>query len=299
MTIQQLANQVIDALSPEMASDGDVVQPVPGLILLRHTLPTEKKATLYEPVVCLIVQGRKEATFGRTSLTLGPGESMVVSHDLPVVSRITSAVPDEPYLAVIVTIDLQILRSLYEEMGGAVVDHEPVRAFAIHDTDPRLVDALSRYLSLADDPTEASVMSPLIRREIHLRLLRAPHGGMLRRLLRHDSHASAISRAIARIRRDFRTRIVMPELAEELGMSTSSFFRHFRQVTSTTPLQYQKELRLLEARSLLANGGQSVSSVAYEVGYESPNQFSREYSRKYGMPPREDLDAALELRSDA
>ncbi|MDC0714163.1 AraC family transcriptional regulator [Stigmatella sp. ncwal1] len=126
-------------------------------------------------------------------------------------------------------------------------------------------------------------------KEIHYRLLIAPFGGMLRSLIRNDSHASAIARAIAHIRRDFRSSIAIPELARRVGMSTSSFHKHFRTVTSSTPLQYQKDLRLLAARRLLMTAEASVSDAAYEVGYQSPNQFSREYARKFGVQPRKDL----------
>jgi AraC-like DNA-binding protein len=210
---------------------------------------------------------------------------------VPVISRITAARPGEPYLAMIMTIDIGLVRSLYEEVGEAASDGAPARSFASHRADPRLLDAFARYLTVAGDPVEARVMAPLVRREIHFRLLMAPHGGMLRNLLRVDSHASNIARAIARIRRDFRSAIAVPELARDTGMSPSSFHKHFRDITSTTPLQYQKELRLLEARRLLAAGEQSVSTVAYEVGYESPNQFSREYARKFGVSPRSHLSA--------
>ena len=113
----------------------------------------------------------------------------------------------------------------------------------------------------------------------------APHAGMLRALLRHDSHASNVARAIAKIRQDFRASMAVPELAREVGMSVSSFHKHFKEITSSTPLQYQKELRLIEARRLLMGGGQSVTTVAFDVGYGSPNQFSREYTRKFGVPP--------------
>ena len=131
------------------------------------------------------------------------------------------------------------------------------------------------------------------RREIHYRLLVAPFGGMLRRLIRHDSNASAIARAIGHIRGDIRSPIAIPDLARRVGMSASSFHKHFKTITSTTPLQYQKELRLLEARRLLKTGGASVTTVAYEVGYESPSQFSREYARKFGVPPSHDTASII------
>jgi AraC-like DNA-binding protein len=247
------------------------------------------RADLYDPVVCLILQGRKEATFGETTLDIGPGDSLLVSHDMPVRARITSATPAAPYLSIVLRLDLGLIRSLYEEVSEAIVEQSAASAAVVHRADASLIDALGRYIGLSTERVERKVMGPLIFREIHFRLLMAPYGGMLRALLRHDSHASNVSRAITRIRRDFRSSLAVPELAREVGMSTSSFHKHFRDITSSTPLQYQKELRLLEARRLLSVGDHSVTTIAYDVGYGSPNQFSREYARKFGVPPRDHL----------
>ena len=137
-------------------------------------------------------------------------------------------------------------------------------------------------------------LAPLVLREIHFRLLRAQHGGMLRQLLLHESPASRISKAIALIRSGYKAPIAVADLAAAAGMSQSTFHEHFKSLTSTTPLQYQKELRLLEARRLLMSGGKSVASAAYDVGYESPTQFSREYARKFGIPPRDEKPAPAE-----
>ncbi len=296
MDIQTLAARV-GAYFKAVKTDGyEVVEPIEGMVLLRCTQTTPLNASLYEPVVCLILQGEKETFVGSTSARLKPGQSLVVSHDIPVTSRITVARLDEPYLAVVLTLDVALLRSLYDELGGVADQPSDASSLAVHQAEPRFVDVLGRYLALADDPLEARVLLAQVRREMHFRLLRAPHGGMLRRLLRHDSHASSVARAIDHIRKHFRQTIPVPELASVVGMSSSSLHKHFKQVTSTTPLQYQKELRLMEARRLLSIGRDSVSGVAYDVGYESPNQFSREYARKFGVPPRSHLgDAGVAL----
>ena len=263
-----------------------LVQPVAGMLLLRHLEPTSWTATVYDPVVCLILQGRKETAAGDRVVTISAGEALVVSHNLPVVARITQAAPAEPYLALIVSLDVSLLRRLYEEVGDVQLEDGALHALAAHEADQPLIDALSRYLALAARPIESRVLLPLIRKEVHFRLLMAPNGGMLRRLLRHDSYASSVERAIGHLRANFRAPVSIPELAGRVGMSPSSLHKHFKAVTSTTPLQYIKELRLLEARRLLSEGAHTVSTVAYEVGYESPNQFSREYSRKFGVSPR-------------
>jgi len=183
-------------------------------------------------------------------------------------------------------------RKLYDEVAESALNGKNARAAETHQADPGLLDALHRYLALADSPADAKVLGPLIAKEIHYRLLVAPFGGMLRRLIRHDSSASAIARAIGHIRGNMRSRIAIPDLARRVGMSVSAFHKHFKTVTSTTPLQYQKELRLLEARRLLRTGAASVSTAALEVGYESPSQFSREYARKFGLPPSQDTAGA-------
>lgn len=264
------------------------VSPLPGLHLLRHPVRTAFEATVYEPVLCLILQGRKKTSFGEHTFDVGAGECLLVSHDLPVVSRITEA----PYMALLLDLELDTLRSLYDELDAANLEATESRALEVHPASAPLLDALQRYLALTDSNTDARVLRPMIAREIHYRLLTAAFGGMLRQLIRHDSHASAVARAIASIRSNFREPLAVPELAQSVGMSVASFHRQFKAVTASSPLQYQKELRLLEARRILRSGTASVQTAAFEVGYESPNQFSREYARRFGRPPKDDLPKA-------
>jgi AraC-like DNA-binding protein len=263
-------------------------RPLAGLVLLRQDAPSPLEVSLYEPVLCLILQGRKQVSIGEQTLSFGPGECLLVSHDVPVRSRITRA----PYLALVLEVDVATIRKLYDEVAESALESERARAAETHRADPGLLDALHRYLALADSPADAKVLGPLVSKEIHYRLLMAPFGGMLRSLIRHDSDASAIARAIGHIRVDIRAPIAIPELARRVGMSVSSFHKHFKSITSTTPLQYQKELRLLEARRLLRIGGSSVTTAAFDVGYESPSQFSREYARKFGVPPSQEIASA-------
>ncbi|MEM7504421.1 MAG: AraC family transcriptional regulator [Pseudomonadota bacterium] len=267
---------------------GDYVEPVDGLVLIRHSHPSHVESFLYEPVACLILQGRKETTVGDRTVSFGPGESLIVSHELPVTSQVTEASPDCPYIALALTLDLGLLRGLYGQMSSLVLDSEEARSIDVHRTDVALQNALSRYLNVLSEPRESAVLGPLALQEIHYRLLLAPHGAMLRQLLWHDSHANSIARAISSIRRDYKSPLVMSELARSVGMSTSAFHTHFKSVTETTPLQYQKDLRLLEAKRLLLEERTTVSAVAFEVGYGSAAQFSREYSRKFGVPPSEE-----------
>ncbi len=259
-----------------------------GLVLLRQRIRSSFEASLYEPVLCLILQGRKEVSIGDRTLSFGAGECLLVSNDLPVASRITKA----PYLALVLKVDVASIRKLYDEVagsaGGSAQDSEHARAAVTQRADPGLLDALLRYLALADSPADAKVLGPLVGKEIHYRLLVAPFGGMLRCLIRYDSTASAIARAIDYLRSELHLPVAIPKLALRVGMSASSFHKHFKTITSATPLQYQKELRLLEARRILRAGGASVTAAAFEVGYESLSQFSREYARKFGVPPSQD-----------
>jgi AraC-like DNA-binding protein len=286
-TIDQLAWTALRLIPRQIGLAPQLVQLLPGLRLLRHPRVTSFEASVYEPVVCLIMQGRKQTTFGERTHDARKGQCLLVSHDLPVASRVLEA----PYVSLLLDVELGLLRSLYDEVADATLDSVDACALEVHEADAALLDALRRYLALAESTTDAKVLGPLIRREIHYRLLMAPFGGMLRSLVRHDSHASAIARAIAQIRRDYRASLVIPELARSVGMSTSSFHKHFKSVTSSSPLQYQKDLRLLAARRLLVAGEASVSAAAFEVGYESPSQFSREYARKFGVQPSRDAAA--------
>ncbi len=263
--------------------------PLPGVHLLRETRPTAFEAMVYEPVVCLILQGEKETTIGERVFTLSAGECVVISHDVPVLARITRASEAKPYLALVVSLDLGVLRSLYDEVGDATFGPAPACCVEAAPVDAATIGVLNRYLDLLDDEAGARVLLPLVRKELHFRLYMSASGAMLRSMLHRDSHASHISTAIRTLRASFRERITVAELARSVGMSPSSFHKHFRAIAMTTPLQYQKDLRLTEARRLLRGGEHSVSAAAFEVGYESPSQFSREYARKFGAAPRLEL----------
>ena len=246
------------------------------------------EAVVYEPVVCLILQGSKVTSIGDQQVDLRPGDALLVSHDLPVVSKITKASKAEPYIAVILSLDLGLVRSLYDQVADTNLPEAEARSLSVWQADPAWLAPLIRYFELMDNPMDAQVLGPSILREIHYRLLLSPIGRMLRRLLISDSHASRIAKAIHILRSGFPSPLSVSELANRVGMSPSSFHTHFKSITGTTPLQYQKDLRLIEARALLIEKEQSVSEAAYAVGYESPTHFSRDYSKKFGVPPSQD-----------
>ncbi|MDP3898847.1 MAG: AraC family transcriptional regulator N-terminal domain-containing protein, partial [Mesorhizobium sp.] len=201
-------------------------QSLRGLTVLRRESASDIEAVVYEPVMCLILQGRKETWIGDQFADLGPGDALLVSHDLPVQSRITRASPQEPYLAVILRLDLGLVRGLYEQLADLVLPETEGRSLAVGRAEPALLRALERYLDLLDAPLDAEVLGPATLREIHYRLLLSPAGTMLRSLLVMDSHASRVAKAIRRLRCEFRSPLTLPDLARTAGMSATSFHQH-------------------------------------------------------------------------
>ena len=246
---------------------------------------SDMESFLYEPVLCLVLQGSKVTSIGDQTAELLPGDALIVSHHLPVVSRITRASRNEPYLAAILTLDMSLMRGLHALLDEAAIPENHNRSLSHGPASAAWLEPLTRYFDLIDNPLDAKILGPSILREVHYRLLLTPLGGMLRKLMPLDSHASRIAKAIGEIRLGFRETLSVLDLARTVAMSPSSFHTHFKSITGTTPLQYQKELRLMEARTLLAAGTHSVSNVAFEVGYESSTHFSRDFARKFGLPP--------------
>lgn len=261
----------------------------PGLYLLRREDEGAFEAVVYNPVVCLILQGSKITEANGQRVELSEGDALLVSHDLPVSSTITGASPQRPYLALVVSLDLSIVRGLYEQVGEVLQSEDRGQALTKSRVDDAWLDPVVRYTKLLENPVDTEVLGAQVLREIHYRLLMSPMGAMLRKLMTVDSHASRISKSILRIRQNFREPLAVADLAKDAGMSPSTFHGHFKSITGTSPLQYQKELRMIEARQLLLGGRESVSTASFSVGYESPTQFSREYTRKFGWPPSKDL----------
>ena len=261
---------------------------IDALTMMGADRPTLIEPTCYEPVICLILQGSKEIELGRRRVIAGRGQSIIVSHDLPIRTRIVEASAARPYLVAVVRLDVGTLRSLADGVEDTEPDSLDQTALEVSTAGPEVVDTMRRLVTLTDSPADADVLAPLVLKELHYRLLQADHGTLLRRLLRRDSHASRIAKAIARIRHDLAEPLSVPELARVATMSASTFHQHFREVTATTPLQYQKSLRLLEARRRIRDEGRSVTEAAFEVGYQSSTQFSREYLRTFGVTPRDD-----------
>lgn len=208
--------------------------------------------------------------------------------DMPLTGHVMTASAHAPYLCCKIDLDLATLADLMTGEGSRRVAASPP-VLAVYPSDPDLIDAACRLVGLLDRPESIAVLAPLIEREILYRLLNGPHGPTLRHLAAADSHLNQVSRAIARIRSGFREQLRVHEIASAAGMSESALHEHFKAVTRMTPLEYQKQLRLQEARHLMLAEGMSAGQAGFSVGYESPSQFSREYRRLFGAPPRQDV----------
>lgn len=287
-----LLDHVSALLDREGPARGAFAHAPSGLHFLRFTAPTEQDATVYRPLLCLVMQGAKEVGTSRRTLRVADGQSLVVSHALPVVSRVTEAAPDRPYVALVFPIDLDLLRAMAADVAPARAagQHDPF-SISLCQTDLGMEGALLRYLGQCDHEEARGLLAPITAREIHARLLLGPHAEPLRKLLWHETTASRIFQATREIQSDLARPLVVGDLADRVGMSSSAFFEHFKAVTGTSPLQYQKDLRLLRAREALRCTNEKVSEIAFGVGYESSAQFSREYARKFGLPPRQERSA--------
>ena len=262
---------------------------MPHVSLIRADQPSTPTPAVYEASLCLIAQGSKRVSIGDHSVVYDAAHYLLVSVDLPLVGHVIDASPDRPYLCCKIDLDPAMLSDLMVAEGG-VVPHTDLPVLGVYPSDPDLIDAACRLVGLLDRPDTIRVLAPLIEREILYRLLTGPHGPMLRHLVTAGSHLNQISRAIAAIRRRFDAPIRIDEVAAEAGMSPSSLHAHFKAITRMTPLEYQKQLRLQEARRLMLVGGATAGTAGFAVGYESPSQFSREYRRLFGAPPRQDIE---------
>ena len=264
--------------------------PVPGLTIIRSTAPGGLVHAITRPLACLVLQGRKEVTTGTRTLAFGAGASLLVTADVPTVSQVTEASDAAPYLSLVLDLDPAVIGDLVAQMApSAEAPGAPVR---LDPTDVEVADAALRLMRLLDRPDAAVVLHGSLVREMHYWLLAGRHGAAVRRLGTPEGAARRIARAVAVLRADFAQALPVERLAAVAAMSPSSFHHHFRAVTSLSPLQFQKQLRLIEARRLMTAEGATASSAAFEVGYESVPQFTREYGRMFGLPPARDAEAA-------
>lgn len=269
--------------------------PIGGVMILRDEQVRAPSHRLFRPALCLVVQGAKWTMFGERRYEYRAGQALVVSVELPARSQVMKASPETPYLAVVIEFDLNVMREVLETLQTPPAAESGQSVFVM-DVQAQLSDCVLRMIRLLDTPKAIPALYPLAMRELCYWLLTGAHGGEVSRLALASSHAGRVVSAIHALRERFAEQVRIEELAAIASLSISAFHRQFRALTSMTPLQYQKQLRLLEARRLMVSGDLNAETASYTVGYESPSQFSREYARMFGQSPRRDV-AALRLRA--
>ena len=274
---------------------------IPRVAMVQGSIPEHELAAVYDPMVNLILQGSKSITVGARTLHYDPATYFVMSVELPAVGTVRPASTGEPYLAVALTLAPSIVAQLLADLPEPAAAPDDSSGFSVAATTPELMDAWVRMLRLMDRPADIPALAPVYEREILYRVLQGPHGAMLREIATPETAMARVHEAIQCIRRDFAEPMPIDALARKAAMSVSAFHRHFKAVTALSPLQYQKNIRLLQSRKLLVESGKSVTAAALAVGYESPTQFSREYARTFGLPPARDaarIHAAMRGAAD-
>lgn len=283
LMLEQLS--LLRALTARHAGGRTKETAIPRVAIHRGCGPTQNSSALFEPKLCLVLQGAKEIMIGDRLLRYDPANYFIASVELPATGRIIEASPEQPYLGLTLTLDWQNLAALIADMEES--REPPGISFCVSPVTPQMLDAWLRLMHLLETPDDIAVLAPLFEREILYRLLQGPQGGVMRQIVKADSRLSQIRRAATWIRENFDQALRIETLAALSGMSPASFHRHFKAATAMSPLQYQKMLRLQHARQMLIASGDA-TRAAYAVGYESASQFSREYSRMFGAPPARD-----------
>lgn len=264
--------------------------PVPGLALFRRSHPSTPHSGLYQPSLCIVAQGAKEAHLGQERFVYDVEHYLITSVQLPAMFRVSRATPAKPYLGLTLIFDLvEVARLMADSQLPPPRIGQPLRGMATARADAALIGAVQRLVDLLDHPQDIPVLAPLIRREIIYRLLIGDEGARLRQMVTAGSQSQHLSNAISWLNRNFTAALRIDRLALMASMSPSTFHHHFRNLTALSPLQYQKQLRLREARRLMLAEDRDAASAAFSVGYESPSQFSREYRRLFGDPPARDI----------
>lgn len=293
--LQALRAQMVDLTLRHVSGEGSHQSAVPCLHLIRACTTTPKGPALYEPGLVIVLQGRKKVELGDETLFYDPLHFLLVSMTMLPRGQVIDATPDKPYLCIRVSCDTQTLADLMLEVGPMSSDTQPQAQSALNvaPVDASLLGAALRMMQLLDSPQDQRVLGPLLQREIFYRVLTGPLGPKLRSLAQQDSATRRLSRAIDELTRRFNEPLSIDHLAEVAHMSPSTLHQRFKQLTSFSPMQYQKQLRLQHARRLMLAEGLDAASAAHQVGYESASQFSREYRRLFGTPPRADIEQIL------
>jgi AraC-like DNA-binding protein len=272
---------------------------IQGLSLHRRDEPSEPTSIMYEPRICVIAQGAKRVLLGEDTYVYDPQHFLITSVDLPTVVQVIKASPEKPYLGLVLRLDQREISQLMVDSNlPPPRAQQSSRGMATGEVTLPLLTAFQRLIDLLAEPKDIPILAPIIRREIFYRLLVGDQGARLRQIASAGSQSHQIARAIYWLKGNFTQPLRINDLATQVNMSTSTFHHHFRAVTAMSPLQYQKWLRLYEARRLMLAEHQDATTAAFQVGYESPSQFSREYSRLFGAPPLRDITSLRQVTAN-
>lgn len=289
--MSDIHNRLVERVAQWAENHNSPVTAIPELTIFKQPEPTDTISFMHTPSVCLIVQGRKRVMLGEDAFIYDPQNYLITSVHLPTVVQVLEASPEKPYLGLTLEIDTRDVSQLMAEGNlPAPRPQHSVRGMATGRIGEQLLEAFGRLIELLDNEEDIPVLAPVIQREITYRLLVGDQGARLRQMAMAGTQSNQVARAIDWLRQNYAKPLRVDHLAETAGMSTSTFHHHFRSVTALSPLQYQKRLRLQEARRLMLTEEKDAGEAAFMVGYDSPSQFSREYSRQFGQPPLRDIN---------
>jgi AraC-like DNA-binding protein len=292
-------DELVELIARAVREDG-TVEPLKGLHLHRSSSPKESVHSVSDPAFCVIAQGSKEVFLSNERYLYDPSHYLLVTAELPLVSHVLDASKERPYLSLRLELDPTLVGSVMVEAGYPSSNyHSEMRAINVSLLDAGLLDAVVRLVRLLDTPAEAPFLGPLITREIIYRLWRGEQADRLRHIAALGGYTPHITKAIERLHQDFDQPLRIDSIARELGMSVSGFHHHFKAVTAMSPLQFQKRLRLQEARRLMLGEGLDATSAAYRVGYRDASHFNREYKSLFGLPPMRDVERLRETTRES
>lgn len=295
--LKQYQQSLIEMVERVSTNEGIYDTNVPGVRTLRSTSKTCNSPAIYEPMVCLLLQGSKNLYVGDQKIHYQELSYLIIPLMMPVTGEIVQASETKPYVGISVSLDLRELSELLIDMAENKAEPCHKSCIKMVDADIESMSTFARMLALHDSPQDIPIMLPMLKRELMYRMLKGPAGNQLRQFLLYDSNANRISKVIEIIRKNFNSPLKVKDLADVVHMSESALYSGFKSITAMSPLQYQKHIRLNEARRIMLYEGIEASAAGYQVGYESPSQFSREYSRLFGAPPITDINRVKQSQS--
>lgn len=290
LSLKDAKKEMKRRLLRRMPEAGSFTTPVVNMNIHRHDVPDSPRNCLYKPMIVYLASGRKTASQGAKKLVFGENSLLVIGVDSPSTSRIMDASPSNPCVSLSINLDMNLIGQLLQEMPWpGADDDEPSSAMMLQPIDAEMLDAFLRLDTILDRPDELSVLGPMFIKEIHFRLLLGLNGERLRSLYSYGTQKCHVTQAVAWLRNHFKDAFRVDDLADKVHMSPSTFHRHFKEITTLSPIQFQKRLRLHEAQRLMLSDGFSITEACDAVGYENLAQFTREYKRLFGEPPRRDV----------